>query len=157
VSDGAEDHVKDAIAAAGGRLHMWRLAIRPGKPVALGQIGAVPVIGLPGNPVAAALTFAFFARPLLQRLAGFTPLRPRSFPATADFACSKKPGRREWLRVSLQPDGQGGWLARPYPVDGAGILTSLTRSDGVIELAEDCAGLRRGDRVAFYGFGELGL
>jgi molybdopterin molybdotransferase len=157
VSGGAEDHVKAAIAAAGGRLHLWRLAIRPGKPVALGQIGAVPVFGLPGNPVAAALTFAFFAGPLLQRLGGCDPSRPRGFPVVADFACAKKPGRREWLRVSLRPDGQGGWLAQPYPVDGAGILTSLTRSDGVIELAEGSAGFRRGDRIAFYGFGELGL
>src|SRR3546814_4687551 len=98
----SSDLVKDAIAAAGGQLHMWRLAIRPGKPVALGQIGAVPVFGLPGNPVAAALTFAFFAGPLLQRLGGYAPLCPRGFPVTADFAWDKKPGRREWLRVSLQ-------------------------------------------------------
>lgn len=157
VSGGAEDHVKDAIAAAGGQLHLWRLAIRPGKPVALGQIGAVPVFGLPGNPVAAALTFAFFAGPLLQRLGGYAPLRPRGFPVAADFSYDKKPGRREWLRVSLRADGAGGWLAQPYPVDGSGILTSLTRSDGVIELEEDSPGLRPGDRVVFYGFEGLGL
>jgi molybdopterin molybdotransferase len=157
VSGGAEDHVKDAIGAAGGRLHMWRLAIRPGKPVALGQIGTVPIVGLPGNPVAAALTFAFFAAPLLQRLGGYAALRPRGFPVTADFACTKKAGRREWLRVSLHSDGQGGWLAQPYPVDGAGILSSLTRSDGVIELAEDCVALQPGEHVVFYSFAELGL
>jgi len=157
VSGGEEDHVKAAIAAAGGRLHVWRLAVRPGKPVALGQIGAVPLFGLPGNPVAAALTFCFFAGPLLQRLGGYQPVRPRSFPVVADFAYDKRTGRREWLRVSLRDDGAGGWRAEKYPVDGAGVITSLTRSDGVVELDEDSTGLRPGDRARFYDFAALGL
>ncbi len=157
VSGGEEDHVKAAIAAAGGRLHAWRLAIRPGKPVALGQVGAVPVIGLPGNPVAAALTFAFFAGPLLQKLGGYIPMPPRGFAVRSGFRWAKRAGLREWLRVSLEPDGTGGWLARKYPVDGAGILSSLVHSDGVLALDEDRSGLEPGETALFYPFRELGL
>lgn len=91
VSTGDEDHVKAAIEMAGGQLHFWRLAIKPGRPVALGQIGHVPLFGLPGNPVAAMLTFSFFAAPLLQRLGGYAPRLPRAFPVRAGFSYRKKP------------------------------------------------------------------
>ncbi len=156
VSTGDEDHVKAAIEAGGGRLHFWRLAIKPGRPVALGQIGGVPFFGLPGNPVAAMLTYGFFARPLLQLLAGADPETPRGFPVTAGFAYRKKADRREWVRVSLTDDGEGGWRAEKYPVDGAGVITSLTRTDGVIELPEDLLRLEPGQPVRFYPYGVLG-
>ena len=155
VSTGDEDHVKAAIEAAGGRLHFWRLAIKPGRPVALGQIGQVPFFGLPGNPVAAMLTFGFFARPLLQRLAGAVPESPRSFPVTSGFSYRKKADRREWVRVSLIDDGKGGWRAEKYAVDGAGVITSLTRTDGLVELPEDLLRLEPGERVRFYPYSAL--
>src|SRR5262249_13181523 len=82
VSTGEEDHVKSAIERL-GRLHFWRLAIKPGRPVALGQIGGVPLIGLPGNPVAAIVTFVVLARPLIFKLAGATESSPRLFPVRA--------------------------------------------------------------------------
>lgn len=157
VSTGDEDHVKPAIEAAGGRLHFWRLAIKPGRPVALGQIGQVPFFGLPGNPVAAMLTFAFFARPLLQRLGGAVPDMPRSFAVTAGFAYRKKADRREWVRVSLSEDGSGGWRAEKYAVDGAGVITSLTRTDGLVELPETLLRLEPGQPVRFYPYGALGV
>src|SRR5205807_8138690 len=101
VSTGEEDHVRAAIEKL-GRLDFWRLAIKPGRPVALGQLKSglrgVPLIGLPGNPVAAALTFAILARPLILRLAGATMTPPLAFPVQAGFAYRKKPGRREYLR-----------------------------------------------------------
>jgi molybdopterin molybdotransferase len=156
VSTGDEDHVKAAIEAH-GRLDFWRLAIKPGRPVALGMIGRVPFFGLPGNPVAAMLTFCFFARPLLQRLNGALPVQPRSFPVTAGFAYKKKADRREWVRVSLQDDGRGGWRAQKYPVDGAGVITSLTRTDGLVELPEDLLRLEPGEAVRFYPYEALGL
>jgi len=156
VSTGDEDHVKAAIEAQ-GRLDFWRLAIKPGRPVALGMIGRVPFFGLPGNPVAAMLTFCFFARPLLQRLNGATPRQPRSFPVTAGFSYKKKADRREWVRVSLQDDGNGGWRAEKYAVDGAGVITSLTRTDGLIELPEDLLRLEPGERARFYPYDALGL
>ncbi len=89
-------------------LHFWRLAIKPGRPVALGQIGAVPLIGLPGNPVAVVVTFAVLARPLILKLAGAAASAPRLFPVRAGFAYRKKPGRREYLRARLERDGDSG-------------------------------------------------
>lgn len=157
VSTGDEDHVKAAIEAAGGQLHFWRLAIKPGRPVALGQIGQVPLFGLPGNPVAAMLTFGFFAAPLLQRLGGYAPRLPRAFPVRAGFSYRKKADRREWVRVSLQDDGSGGWQAVKYPVDGAGVITSLTRTDGLVELDEARTGLEPGETVRFYPYSSLGF
>lgn len=157
VSTGDEDHVKAAIEAAGGRLHFWRLAVKPGRPVALGQIGRVPFFGLPGNPVAAMLTFSFFARPLLQRLGGAVPEPPLGFPVTAGFAYKKKADRREWVRVSLTDAGNGSWRAEKYPVDGAGVITSLTRTAGLIELVEDQTRLEPGDLVRFYPYTALGV
>ena len=101
VSTGDEDHVKSAVERL-GILHFWRLAIKPGRPVALGQVGGVPLIGLPGNPVAVIITFAVLARPLIAKLAGARACDPRSFPVRAGFAYRKKPGRREYLRASLE-------------------------------------------------------
>lgn len=156
VSTGDEDHVKAAIERH-GRLDFWRLAIKPGRPVALGLVNGVPFFGLPGNPVAAMLTFCFFARPLLQRLNGALPVQPRSYPVTAGFSYKKKPDRREWVRVSLQDDGQGGWRAQKYAVDGAGVITSLTRTDGLIELPEELTRLEPGEGARFYPYEALGL
>lgn len=156
VSTGDEDHVKAAIEA-NGNLHFWRLAIKPGRPVALGQIGNTPFFGLPGNPVAALLTFCFFARPLLQRLAGAEPQAPRGFPVTAGFSYKKKSDRREWVRVSLTDDGRGGWHAEKYAVDGAGVITSLTRTDGLLELPEEQLRMDAGDKAKFYPYAALGL
>src|SRR5437868_1321204 len=113
VSTGEEDHVRAAIERL-GRIDFWRLAIKPGRPVALGQVKGVPLIGLPGNPVAAALTFAVLARPLILRLAGAAAEPPLSFRVAAGFAYRKKAGRREYLRASLDRDGAT-LVARRYP------------------------------------------
>jgi molybdopterin molybdotransferase len=90
VSTGEEDHVKTAIERLGS-LYFWRLAIKPGRPVALGQIGGVPLIGLPGNPVAVVVTFAVLARPLILKLTGAAASPPRLFRVRADFGYRKKP------------------------------------------------------------------
>lgn len=149
VSVGDEDHVKAALEAAGGRLHHWRLAIKPGKPVALGQIGGVPLLGLPGNPVAAMVTFLLVARPLLLHLAGAEPLPLRRFPVAAGFAHAKKPGRREFLRAVLDIDPSGTLVARRHGREGAGALSSLAGAEGLVELPEDVAGVAPGDPVAY--------
>ncbi|MBW8724212.1 MAG: molybdopterin molybdotransferase MoeA [Inquilinus limosus] len=149
VSVGDEDHVKAALEAAGGRLHHWRLAIKPGKPVALGQIGGVPLLGLPGNPVAAMVTFLLVARPLLLHLAGAEPLPLRRFPVAAGFAHAKKPGRREFLRAVLEADASGALVARRHGREGAGALSSLAGAEGLVELPEDVAGVAPGDPVAY--------
>ncbi|HWD58545.1 MAG TPA: gephyrin-like molybdotransferase Glp [Stellaceae bacterium] len=147
VSTGEEDHVKTAIEQL-GRLDFWRLAIKPGRPVALGQVKGVPLIGLPGNPVAAALTFAILGRPLILRLAGAAAEVPALFRVRAAFAYKKRPGRREYVRASLGRDGDT-VTAHKYPKDGAGILSSLVGTDGFVIIDEAADGLRPGAMVDF--------
>jgi molybdopterin molybdotransferase len=158
VSSGEEDHVKAAVEAL-GRLHFWRLAIKPGRPIAMGQVDAdgrpVPFIGLPGNPVAAMVTFLRLARPMILRLMGARDLAPTFFRVRADFAHKKKRDRREWVRAHLVADGAGGVIARKFPRDGAGILSSLVQSDGLVELPEDVTQLTAGTMVDFLPFNEM--
>jgi molybdopterin molybdotransferase len=161
VSTGEEDHVRAAIEQL-GRLDFWRLAIKPGRPVALGQIKAgqvrgVPLIGLPGNPVAAALTFAILARPLILRLGGAAaPLPPPlSFPVASGFSYRKKSGRREYLRAGIDRDANGAPVARKYERDGAGILSSIVQSDGFAVLDESVADVSPGMPIDFLPFSEV--
>jgi molybdopterin molybdotransferase len=153
VSTGEEDHVRAAIERL-GRIDFWRLAIKPGRPVALGQVKGVPLIGLPGNPVAAALTFAVLARPLILRLAGAAAEAPLVFRVAAGFAYRKKAGRREYLRASLERDGAQ-IVARRYPKDGAGILSSIVQSQGFVVLDETVSDLAAGAPVDFLPFSEV--
>lgn len=153
VSVGEEDHVKAAVEAQ-GRLHAWRLAIKPGRPIALGQVGRVPFVGLPGNPVAVVVTFVQFVRPLILRLAGAAPEPVPGFPVTAAFAHRKKKDRREWLRASLSLE-DGRLTAHKFERDGAGILSSVVESDGLVELPEDLTRLEAGTTVKFLPFSAL--
>ena len=154
VSTGEEDHVRSVVEELGS-IHFWRLAIRPGRPIALGQIARVPFIGLPGNPVAAMVTFMRFARPAILLLAGCTNISPHLFPVEVDFAYGKKSGRREWLRATLVATADGTLRAAKFPRDGAGILTSLVEADGLIELPEDLTSLEVGTMVDFLPFSEV--
>ena len=153
VSTGDEDHVRAAIEQL-GRLDFWRLAIKPGRPVALGHIKGVPLIGLPGNPVAAALTFAILGRPLILRLAGAAAETPATFRVRADFSYRKRPGRREYVRASLAREGDA-VVARKYPKDGAGILSSIVHTDGFVIVDEAADGLQPGATVDFLPYAEI--
>lgn len=155
VSTGEEDHVRAAIEAL-GKMHFWRLAIRPGRPLALGQIGSVPFIGLPGNPVAVLVTFMLFARPAILRLGGSRKTEPEMYRVRAGFPVRKKLGRREWLRVRLDRDSDGAPVAYKFPRDGAGILTSMVESDGLVELPEELTSLEPGTMVDYLPFSENG-
>ena len=135
VSVGEEDHVKQAVERL-GHLHLWRLAIKPGRPIALGQLGQVPFVGLPGNPVAVVVTFLNLVRPMILRLMGGQSSPPLLFRVSAGFDHKKKKDRREWVRARLEPDAGGGWRALKFPREGAGILSSLVDSDGLVELPE---------------------
>jgi molybdopterin molybdotransferase len=156
MSTGDEDHVRAAVEALGS-IHFWRLAIRPGRPVALGQVKSIPFVGLPGNPVAMMVTFLRFARPVLLRLGGARDTEPQLFRVRAGFDAKKKQGRREWLRASLSPGSDGVPVATRFPRDGAGILSSLVESDGLIELAEDVTQIASGSMVDFLPFSEVGV
>ena len=150
VSTGEEDHVRAAVEQA-GRLVFWRIAIKPGRPVAMGQIAETIVLGLPGNPVAAFITFIRIARPLLAALSGEIPPTLRPLPVQSGFHYRKKPGRREYVRALLTPN----LIAQKHPTEGAGILTSLTNTDGLIELPDDLTTVTPGDPLAFIPYDSL--
>ncbi|WP_160000234.1 gephyrin-like molybdotransferase Glp [Roseomonas sp. 18066] len=150
VSQGEEDHLRGAIAAAGS-LVFWQLAVKPGKPAAMGVVAGTPVLGLPGNPVAAFVTFLHLARPLVLRLAGATPRPLPRFVAEAGFAHRKKPGRREYLRVRLVQTG-GLPRAEKFLREGAGLLSTLVESDAFAELPEALTEVAPGDRVTVLPF-----
>lgn len=154
VSVGEADHVRDAVLACGA-LDLWRVAIKPGKPIAIGNVGGTPFVGLPGNPVAVFVGFAFVARPLIARLAGETSARPRAWPVRLGFSHARKTGRREFLRVSLEQGADGVVVARRHPGEGAGSLASLAQSDGLVVLAEDVARVEAGDFAPFLPYAEL--
>lgn len=154
VSVGEEDHVKQAVEALGA-IHAWRLAIKPGRPIALGQLGRVPFVGLPGNPVAVMVTFLNVVRPMILRLMGGEPERPHTFKVPAGFGHKKKRDRREWVRCRLETGADGAPLARPFERQGAGILTSMVESDGLVELPEDMTYLEAGTLVDFLPFREV--
>jgi molybdopterin molybdotransferase len=153
VSTGEEDHVRTAIDRL-GRVDFWRLAIKPGRPVALGQVRGVPLIGLPGNPVAAGLTFAILARPLILRLAGATMDPPLTFPVLSGFTHRKKAGRREYLRATLARES-GRAVAHKFRKEGAGILSSIVQSDGFAILDEALCDVQSGSVIEFLPFSEV--
>lgn len=160
MSMGEEDHIKAAIEAK-GRVDFWRLAVKPGRPVGLGQVKAgdgrgVPVVGLPGNPVAAFTTFALVGRPLLQGLAGQAVRPPHRMRAVAGFDYKKKRDRREFVRARISGyDAAGMPVVEKFGRSGAAILTSLVGADGFVELAEEVERLEKGQPVAYLPFSEL--
>ena len=136
VSTGDEDHVRAAVVALGS-LHFWRLAIKPGRPVAFGRVGETVFVGLPGNPVAAMVTFMRIARPVILLMAGCSDVAPPLFRVRAGFDHKKKPGRREWLRARLVAGADGELSAVKYPAEGSGILTSMVEADGLVQDEDD--------------------
>ncbi len=151
VSAGEADHVKAAIMALGG-LDLWKLALKPGKPLALGHVGDAAFAGLPGNPVAMLVSFLMLVRPLIRRLSGEVPAPLPLLTAPAGFAHAKKAGRREYLRVSIGPDG----VAMADPDDGAAMLGRLSHADALAELAEEVTHVRPGDALRILPLGMLG-
>ena len=153
VSVGEEDHVKPAVEAE-GRLDMWQIAIKPGKPLAFGEISSgsngAAFIGLPGNPVSAFITFCLFVRPFLLKRMGGTDVLYRAFAVQADFAWTRPGARREFLRAQLQPNGR----AAIYPNQSSGVLTSCAWADGVIDIAIGQT-VQPGDWVRFIPLSEL--
>lgn len=154
VSAGEEDHVKAAVESLGS-IHFWRLAIKPGRPIALGQIRDSTFVGLPGNPVAAMVTFLMVAQPVIRRLAGERNYAPARFSVPTDFDYKKKTGRREWVRVRYDTDADGSAILRKHHSSGAGILTSMVDADGLAEIGEDVERLAAGTVVPYIPFSGL--
>jgi molybdopterin molybdotransferase len=160
VSSGEADYVRSAVESI-GRIVFWRVAIKPGRPVAMGVIPggetgeAAAFVGLPGNPVAVFVTFVRVVRPLLLRLAGALPEPLVAMPARAAFSYKKRKGRREYVRVALRTGADGMIDAVKYPQDGAGVLTSLTQTNGLAELGEDVTNIEPGAMVGFLPYTSL--
>ena len=154
VSTGDADYVKTAIESVGSMV-FWRMAIKPGRPVAMGVIRGCPFIGLPGNPVASFVTFAHVARPAIFALMGAEWTKPVGAKVRAAFTYKKKPGRLEFVRASLRRAEDGAWEAVKFPREGAGLLSSLIDTDGLVELSEDLTTIEQGRSVEFLAYSSL--
>ncbi|WP_157606879.1 gephyrin-like molybdotransferase Glp [Sedimenticola selenatireducens] len=155
VSVGEEDHLKPAVEALGS-LDLWKIAIRPGKPLAFGHIEGTPFIGTPGNPVSLFVTFCLFARPFILKRQGVrdAELTPTPILARADFDWPKAEKRREFARAQLNLDAQGQAQVSLYSSRSSGVLNSLTWANGLAILPEQQT-LARGEMVKFLPFSEL--
>jgi molybdopterin molybdotransferase len=152
VSVGEEDHIKPAVEAE-GKLNMWQIAVKPGKPLAFGEVKDAFFLGLPGNPVSSFVTFLLFVRPFILRLQGVSDpqaLAPKAYPLRADFSWPKADRRNEFLRARL--NGQGGLDL--FVNQSSGVLTSTVWGDGLIDNPPGQA-IQPGDTVRFIPFSEL--
>ncbi|HEY5801214.1 MAG TPA: gephyrin-like molybdotransferase Glp [Burkholderiaceae bacterium] len=154
VSVGEEDHVKAAVEAQ-GRLNLWQIAIKPGKPLAFGEVereggGAAYFLGLPGNPVSSYVTFLLFVRPFILRLQGVREVAPRAYPMRADFDWPRADKRNEFLRARVNHDGG----LDLYPNQGSAVLTSVAWGHGLVDTPPGQP-IARGQLVRFLPFSEL--
>ncbi|RMF13353.1 MAG: molybdopterin molybdenumtransferase MoeA [Gammaproteobacteria bacterium] len=152
VSVGEEDHLKAAVEKLGA-LHLWRLAIKPGKPLAYGHIKDAVYLGLPGNPMAVFVTALMVARPVIQKMTGALITPPQSFPLKAVFSTRKAQKREEFLRCRQVRKGQE-WMAEKYPNQSSGVLYSASWGNGFVRVP---AGeiVQEGDWVDFLPFASL--
>lgn len=148
VSVGEEDHVKAALERL-GRIEMWKVAMKPGKPLVYGRVGDADFLGLPGNPVSAFVVFCLFARPFLLARMGACPAPLPAYTVTAGFDWPKAGQRREFLRARIEAG-----RAVVYPNQGSGVLTSLAWADGLVDIAAG-ATVQAGDPVPFLPLAEL--
>jgi len=134
VSVGEEDHVKPAVERL-GQLSLWRIAMKPGKPLAFGEVGTTPFVGLPGNPVSAFVTFLLFARPLLLKMQGVREVQPRILRVRAGFDWPRGRPRREFVRVRIDSTATEP-VASQFPRQGSDVLDSIAWADGLVEIRE---------------------
>ncbi len=148
VSVGEEDHVKAALTQL-GRLDMWKVAMKPGKPLAFGRIGETDFLGLPGNPVSAFIVFCLFARPFLQARMGMTPAPLTTFPIAAGFDKPKPGNRREFMRARIE-NGQ----AVLFPNQSSAALSSLAWAEGLVDIPAETP-IQCGDRLHYIPLASL--
>jgi len=155
-SRGEADFIVETIQEMGS-LHAWQIAVKPGRPLAMGQVGDTVFFGLPGNPVAAFITVLLYVQPMFARLQDAHWRPPRRFQVPAGFAIPKKKAdRREFWRGWLE-EREGRQVALKFARDGSGLITGLTRAEGLIEVTEEVTQVEPGDMVSFIPFGEFGL
>lgn len=155
-SDGIEDHTQAAMKMVGAECALWRLAMKPGRPMAVGRVEDKFIFCLPGNPVAAFVCAKLLIMPLLDKLAGGIARTPLRVTVPAGFSHKKKPGRAEYLRATLQGSGKDQQI-QIHGRRGAGVISSLIGADGLVEIPLDNAGVEVGMPLAFLPFVERGL
>lgn len=155
-SDGVEDHTQAAMQAVGADCALWRLAMKPGRPMAVGQRGEKLIFCLPGNPVAAFVCTKLLIMPLLTHLAGGVITKPLKFFIPAGFSHKKAAGRAEYLRATIT-SGMHGQEIKLHGRKGAGVISSLIGSDGLVEIPSDNAGVEPGMPLAFLPFADRAL
>lgn len=147
VSVGEADYIRELTARL-GEVDFWKLDIKPGRPMAYGRVGSARLFGLPGNPVAVMVAYLEFVRDALLVLMGVTPLPERPLlQARCTDAIRKKPGRKEFVRAHLDPDGDGCWSARLAGAQGSGVLRSMSEANCFIVLPEDRGDVSPGEIV----------
>lgn len=151
-SAGDEDHMS-AILNAEGNMQMWRIAVKPGRPLAMGLWQGIPVFGLPGNPVAALVCTLIFARPALAKMSGASWSKPQGFPMPAAFTKSKKAGRQEYLRARINASGE----VEVFASEGSGRISGLSWADGLIELGFEAQDIKRGTMVRYLPYSSFGI
>ena len=154
MSVGEEDYVRKVLEK-NGSLNFWNIAIKPGRPVALGNIFKKPFIGLPGNPVSVMITFLKIALPTINKLSGFSSPKEKNFIVITDFNFKKKSGRKEFLRVTISKNLNGQIKIKNYPKSGSGVFTSMVETDGLIELPEKLTYLKKGTKIRFVPYSEM--
>ena len=153
VSVGEEDYVKKALEDLGS-LNLWKIAVRPGKPLAFGNVNDVPFIGVPGNPVSLFVTFSIFVRPFILRSMGVSDVTPVEYKVVAGFDWQRPDKRAEYMRAKLVTNDEGQTVVNVYPSRSSGVLSSVTWADGMVVINPEQQ-LKKGDRVRYIPFTSL--
>ncbi|MCG7925097.1 MAG: bifunctional molybdopterin-guanine dinucleotide biosynthesis adaptor protein MobB/molybdopterin molybdotransferase MoeA [Candidatus Thiodiazotropha taylori] len=156
VSVGEADYTKKILQQL-GEIHFWKIAMKPGRPLAFGELGETRFFGLPGNPVAVMVTFYQFVLPAIHYLATGKPYQPFTLRAVCQDALRKRPGRYEFIRGVFSSADDGQLKVESVGQQGSGILTSMSRGNCFILLPESCAGVTEGDQVEIQPFASLSL
>jgi len=146
VSVGEADYVKEILDRC-GQVNFWKIAIKPGKPLAFGKIGPCCFFGLPGNPVAVLVTFQYLVAPALKQLAGAQASKPLQLTATCTTDLKKAPGRQDYQRGILSQDHNGEFFVTSSGKQGSNMLSSVSRANCYIILPPECTGVQAGDKV----------
>jgi molybdopterin molybdotransferase len=154
VSVGEEDHVKPAVEKL-GKLSLWRIKMKPGKPLAFGHVGKAAFIGLPGNPVSAMVTFFLFARPFIKKMQGVSNHKNQTTQVQTNFDWRRPRPRREFVRVKLDHSTVPA-SASLYPKQGSDVLSSVVWADGLVEIPENST-FSQGEVLNYYSLTELTL
>ena len=152
-SVGDEDHLIDTLKN-NGEVFFWRAAIKPGRPIAIGKIKKTYIVCLPGNPVSVQLLYAFVVKPLIYKLIGSLINNIKPEKVATNFSMIKKTRRLEWLRVSKKLI-KDKYVLLKHPKQGSGMITSISYSDGVVEIPENVNLIKKGDIFDYYDFDKL--